>query len=238
VSKSSSHGAPATALSAPAPSFGHPRSGAQRRRWLRISAAIPVCALLLTACAGTKEAVDQGDTFTFVAPGGQTRIFYDPPATRGTVRGLSGDSLLEPGHTIAIDDFPGQVVVLNVWGSWCGPCRAEAPGLEQTYEQTHASGVTLLGIDVRDDRNAAADFVHEHGITYPSIFDNPGRSLFTLAGFPRNTVPSTIVLDRRHRVAAVFLTALRVAELMPVVQRVAAEPADTPAVGARVGAGS
>ena len=64
----------------------------------------------------------------------------------------------------------------------------------------------------------------DRAITYPSIFDSPGRSLLALRGFPRNTVPSTIVLDRSHRVAAVFLTAVRVGELLPVVQRVAAEP--------------
>ncbi len=209
-------------------------------RRLRVGALVGLLAMVLVACAGT-SAGPRDDTFTFVAPGGQTSTFYDPPASRGTVRGLSGDSLTDPGHTIGVDDFPGQVVVLNIWGSWCGPCRAEAAGLEQTYQQTRASGVTLLGIDVRDDRNAAADFVHEHAITYPSISDNPGRSLVALAGFPRNTVPSTIVLDRQHRVAAVFLTALRVAELLPVVQRVAAEPADPPAdpppPAARVGVG-
>ena len=84
-------------------------------------------------------------------------------------------------------------------------------------------GVTLLGIDVRDSADAARDFMNDRDITYPSIYDNPGRSLLALSGFPRSTVPSTIVLDRRHRVAAVFLTAIRVSELLPVVQRVAAE---------------
>ena len=71
--------------------------------------------------------------------------------------------------------------------------------------------------------------VRDRGLTYPSIFDPPGRSLLALRGFPRNTVPSTIVLDRQHRVAAVFLTTLRVSELMPVVQRVAAEAPEGPA---------
>lgn len=82
--------------------------------------------------------------------------------------------------------------------------------------------------------------MHGHAITYPSIFDNPGRSLFALGGFPRNTVPSTIVLDRRHRVAAVFLTALRISQLLPVVQRVAAEPTPDPVPGPAptTGAGS
>jgi peroxiredoxin len=180
--------------------------------------------LLLTGCSGTQDAVATGGEFTFVAPGGQTRIFYDPPEQRGTVRDLSGDSLLDPGTTIGLDDFPGQVVVLNIWGAWCGPCREEMPGLQQIHEQMQPSGVTLLGIDVRDSADAARDFMDDRDITYPSIFDNPGRSLLALNGFPRSTVPSTIVLDRQHRVAAVFLTAIRISELLPVVQRVAAEP--------------
>ena len=186
----------------------------------------------------TGDAPSQAREFTFVAPGGQTRIFYDPPASRGTVRGLSGESLLQPGATIGVDDFPGQVVVLNIWGAWCGPCREEMPGLQQIHQQMQPDGVTLLGIDVRDDRAGAADFIRDRAITYPSIYDNPGRSLLALRGFPRNTVPSTIVLDRRHRVAAVFLTAVRVSELLPVVQRIAAEPADPPPARTPAGAGS
>jgi thiol-disulfide isomerase/thioredoxin len=189
--------------------------------------AVPLIAVLLVVLAGCgvgQDAVASGDTFTFVAPGGQTQIFYDPPEQRGAVRGLSGESLLEPGRTIGLDDYPGKAVVLNIWGSWCGPCREEMPGLQQIHEQMQPAGATLLGIDVRDDRDAARDFLRDRGITYPSIFDQPGRSLTALRGFPRNTVPSTIVLDRRHRVAAVFLKTLRVAELLPVVQRVAAEP--------------
>lgn len=183
--------------------------------------------LAATACSfstPTGDAPSQAGEFTFVAPGGQTRIFYDPPDQRGRVRGLSGDSLLEPGRTVGLDDFPGQVVVLNIWGAWCGPCREEMPGLQQIHEQMRPSGVTLLGIDVRDSADAARDFMDDRDITYPSIFDNPGRSLLALNGFPRSTVPSTIVLDRQHRVAAVFLTAVRVSELLPVVQRIAAEP--------------
>ena len=81
----------------------------------------------------------------------------------------------------------------------------------------------MLGLDVRDDRDAARDLVASSAITYPTIFDRPGRSPQALNGFPRNTVPSTVVLDRRHRVAAVYLRAVLLADLVPVVQRVAAE---------------
>ena len=181
---------------------------------------------VLAGCATTSgPAATSGSTeFTFTAPGGQTRIFYDPAESRGQVRGLSGEDLLEPGRTIGLDDYTGQVVVLNIWGAWCGPCREEMPALQQIQEQMRPAGVTVLGIDVRDDRAAASDLVGSIGVTYPSIFDQPGRSLSALNGFPRNTVPSTIVLDRSHRVAAVYLTAIRIGELLPVVQRIAAEP--------------
>jgi thiol-disulfide isomerase/thioredoxin len=192
---------------------------------LRLMATVLATLAVLAGCATGRNAVATGGNFEFVSPGGQTRILYDPPSARGHVRGLSGDSLLEPGRTIGAEDFAGQVVVLNVWGSWCGPCRVEMPELQQVYQQTRSSGVSFLGVDVRDERAAAADFIRDRAITYPSIFDQASRSLITLSGFPRNTVPSTIVLDREHRVAAVFLTSIRVSELMPVIQRVAADPA-------------
>lgn len=162
--------------------------------------------------------------FEFVSPGGKAEIFYDPPDTRGKVPELSGEDLLEQGKQISLSSYSGKVVVLNIWGSWCGPCRAEMPELERVYEQTKDTGVQFLGVDVRDDiRSAPQDFVRDRGVTYPSIYDPPGRSLLALKGYPRNVVPSTIVLDRQHRVAAVFLTALLETNLLPVVQRIAAE---------------
>jgi thiol-disulfide isomerase/thioredoxin len=189
----------------------------------RVLAAVAVL-VLLTGCSTSKDAVQAGQEFTFVAPGGQTTILYDPPPSRGTLRGLSGESLLNPGATTGLDALAGRVVVLNIWGSWCGPCRAEATDLQFVAQETADAGVSVLGVDVRDDRAAATDFVRDRGITYDSIFDAPGRTLQALRGYPRNTVPSTIVLDRQHRVAAVYLTAIRVPELIPLVRRLAAEP--------------
>jgi thiol-disulfide isomerase/thioredoxin len=195
------------------------------RRALPAAVLALVLALVLAGCSGTKDAVEPGQEFTFVAPGGRTTITYDPPESRGTLRSLSGDSLLQPGTTVGLESYPGRVVVLNIWGSWCGPCRTEAPDLQFVAESTAAAGVTVLGVDVRDDRAAAQDFVRDRGLTYDSVFDPPGRTLAGLRGYPRNTVPSTIVLDRQHRVAAVYLTVVRVPELVPLVQRLAAEPA-------------
>jgi len=190
---------------------------------MRAVVAVLAAAALAGGCATGDDAVVAGGSFEFVSPGGQTRIMYDPPDDRGTVTGLSGESLLEEGTTISLDDFAGKVVVLNLWGSWCSPCRAEADDLQRVQDATADQGVVLLGIAVRDNRAAAADFIRDRGLTWPSIYDFPGRSLLSLRGYPRSTVPSTIVLDREHRVAAIFLTELLDTDLLPVVQRVAAE---------------
>jgi thiol-disulfide isomerase/thioredoxin len=175
---------------------------------------------LLAGCSGGSS--DDGG-FQFVAPDGQTQITY-PEAQRRPLAPIVGDSLLAPGQQVSSAQDKGQVVVVNIWGSWCGPCRGESPALEQVAQASASRGVRFLGVDVRDDRDAAADFVRSRGVTYPSIFDPPGRSLLVLSGYPRNAVPSTIVLDRAHRVAAVFLTAVLATDLQPVVERVAAEP--------------
>jgi thiol-disulfide isomerase/thioredoxin len=180
----------------------------------------------LLLVAGCSSAPAEG-TFEFGGTGGRTTVVYDPPEARGVLPAVTGESLLEPGRPLSSQDVPGQVVVLNVWGSWCGPCRAEADALDQVAVASAPRGVRFLGIDVRDQREAAADFVRDRGVVYPSIYDPPGRSLLALRGYPRNAVPSTIVLDRSHRVAAVFLTAVLASDLQPVVDRIAAEP--TPA---------
>jgi peroxiredoxin len=96
--------------------------------------------------------------------------------------------------------------------------------MEKVYQQTAASGVQVLGLDVRDDsRQAPQDFVRNRGLTYPSIWDPSGRVLLQLSGYPRNIIPSTIVLDKQHRVAAVFLRELLATDLLPTVQRLATE---------------
>jgi thiol-disulfide isomerase/thioredoxin len=175
--------------------------------------------VLLAGCSSPDDGA-----FVFGGTGGRTTITYDPPDTRSALPAITGESLLEPGRTLSSQDYRGQVVVLNIWGSWCGPCRAEADALDQVALASTARGVQFVGVDVRDQRDAAADFVRDRGVVYPSIFDPPGRSLLALRGYPRNAVPSTIVLDRSHRVAAVFLTAILASDLQPVVDRLATEP--------------
>lgn len=137
---------------------------------------------------------------------------------------------MDPSRMIALEDFTGQVVVINVWGQWCGPCRTEMPELQRVYNATRTAGVAFLGIDVRDNnRQAAVDFIVDRKVTFPSIYDPPMRTMIALgARYPTTVIPSTIVLDRAHRVAAVFLRALLAEDLEPVVRRLAVEPPPTP----------
>lgn len=196
-------------------------AGAHRR----LAGALATVGVVVAGCASGSDAVRQGGTFDFVSPDGKTEIFYDPPSTRGAIGATSGPDLMIQGATIQLSDYVGEVVVINVWGQWCGPCRAEAPQLEKVSRTTAAQGVQFVGIDVRDaQRQAAQDFVTDHDVSYPSIWDPPMRTLIALgANYPTSVIPSTVVLDRRGRVAAVHLVALLAEDLQPTVERVAAE---------------
>ena len=199
------------------------------RRLLALVASLAVLAPVAGCSIGT-DAVAQGGTFEFVAPGGKTDIFYDPPESRGRPGELAGPSLMDPAMTVSLNDFSGQVVVVNIWGQWCGPCRAEITELQKVYDATRRDGVAFLGIDVRDNnRDAARDFVIDRKVTYPSIYDPAMRTMIAFGGkFPTTVIPSTLVLDRQHRVAAVFLRELLAGDLMPVVQRLTAEQPTKP----------
>jgi thiol-disulfide isomerase/thioredoxin len=184
----------------------------------------------VTGCTGGKDAVAQNGSFQFVAPGGKTDILYDPPERRGRPGPVTGPDLMEPARTLSLDDVTGKVVVINVWGQWCGPCRTEVGQLQKVYDADRADGVALLGIDVRDNRQAAQDFITDRHVTFPSIYDPAMRTMIAFGGkYPTTVIPSTLVLDRRHRVAAVFLRELLAEDLLPVVRRLAAEPDDHPA---------
>lgn len=193
----------------------------------RLAPLLLLVVMLLGGCATGDDAVAQGGTFEFVAPGGKTDITYDPPAERGKPGPLSGPDLMDTSRTISLGDFAGRVVVINVWGQWCGPCRAEMPQLQQVYDATRDQGVAFLGIDVRDnDITAPRDFIIDRKITFPSIYDPAMRTMIAFGGrYPTTVIPSTVVLDREHRVAAVFLRELLADDLLPVVRRLAAEPA-------------
>ena len=99
-------------------------------------------------------------------------------------------------------------MVINFWGSWWAPCRVETPELQSVYADVRDDGVDFLGVDVKDERQLAQAFLSDIGAEYPSLFDPRGEVALAFRGFPANVVPSTILLDRKGRVAAVYTGAI------------------------------
>jgi cytochrome c biogenesis protein CcmG/thiol:disulfide interchange protein DsbE len=102
--------------------------------------------------------------------------------------------------TGSIADYKGKVVLVNVWASWCEPCRDELPLIEKAHKMLSARGGTVLGIDVKENSEAARKAVAEFGLTFPNLRDRDGSFVrhWGQTGYPEN-----YVIDRDGRVAAV-----------------------------------
>lgn len=168
---------------------------------------------------------DSGESsaYSLDGKGVSTGVSIFPPGKRVAAPVLDGE--LVDGGKFRADSLRGDVVVVNVWGSWCAPCRAEAPDLARVARETEAKGVTFLGIDVRDDRASAQAFTRLYDITYRSLFDPNGRQLVKFSGvIPINAVPSTVIVDREGRVAAGVIGPVDYTTLSGLVEDVLAEP--------------
>ncbi|WIM68030.1 TlpA disulfide reductase family protein [Corynebacterium breve] len=182
------------------------------RKRLTLAATMLVATVTLAAC-GQGDA--QTETFAFHTPGGKVEIFYEEE-DRAPLKNFSGESLMDEGKTISLDDYEGKIVVLNAWGQWCAPCRAEVDDLQEAHEALGDDG-TVLGINVRDyNPQIARDFATDNGVTYPSVYDPPFKTAAALGGIPTSVIPTTIVLDSEHRPAAVFLREVSAQDILDV----------------------
>ena len=115
-------------------------------------------------------------------------------------------------------------MVLNVWASWCPPCRAEARALERVHQATRSRGVQFVGLNTRDQPDAARAYLRTFGVTYPSVEDPSSKLLLGLRGtLPPTATPSTLVLDREGRVAVRVLGPISELSLRQAVDDVLAE---------------
>lgn len=154
------------------------------RGWLVLVGIVAVVALLAAGLSAGRpsRALDQAIAAGQRAPA---------PATR--LPSLSGRRIL------ALRDFRGRVVILNVWASWCQPCQSESPLLERWYRRIRPLGGTVVGVDTFDTTSDATSFIHHLHLTYPMLRDRGGevKNAFGVTGFPES-----FVIDRHGRVAA------------------------------------
>jgi thiol-disulfide isomerase/thioredoxin len=176
----------------------------------------------LAACAGgIAQSTPAGNGQSFVSGDGGTTVFgassapHAPPVT-GTTLG---------GAKLSLSRFRGHVLVLNFWGSWCTPCRAEAPSLAALARAFSPSGVAFLGVDIRDTPASAEAFLRNFKITYPSLNDPGGQiALDFHSTVPPAGIPTTLVLSRSGRIAARVIGEVSYSGLRGLISKTLAQP--------------
>ncbi|WP_427166455.1 TlpA family protein disulfide reductase [Streptomyces sp. C1-1] len=192
-----------------------------RSRATLLAATAAAAALTLSACSSGGTSGGGGDT-NFVM--GKDGISTVKKGERAAAPDLSGKTI--DGNALDVASFKGKVVVLNLWGSWCAPCRAEAPNLEKVYQDLKAKDVQFVGINTRDAQVAnARAFEKQYGVSFPSLYDPTGKLMlrFRKGTLNPQAIPSTLVLDRQGKIAARSLAALSEDKLRAMIDPVLAE---------------
>ena len=171
------------------------RASTVRRRGRR-RVLILVLAPLLVGCAAAGVVQPRGGASNQFTQIGLTNY---SARERHPAPGLSGTTLANTPFTLS--SLAGNVVVINVWASWCAPCRTESPDLARTAKQLAAQPVRFLGIDEADSSGPARAFVASSGASYPELVDGDGDLLRRLRVLPQAAIPSTLLLDRHGRIA-------------------------------------
>ena len=152
-----------------------------------------------------------------------SRITQVPLKDRKAAPTIEGTDLF--GQPISLSRLRGQVVVINIWGSWCPPCRKEQPVLSQVSEAQKTNGVRFVGVAIREPASASRAFVTNRQVPYPSVSDGDGK---ILAGFsssiPSVAVPTTYIIDRNGLVAASIVDRATVSTLTDLITDVVDEP--------------
>lgn len=197
-----------------------PRRLTSRRRLTLFAAGAAVASLTLSACG---DGTSGGSAQTrFVQ--GKNGVDTVPVADRQKAPELSGETTT--GKRLDVADYRGKVVILNVWGSWCGPCIAEAPNFAEVARDTKDKGVQFIGINTRDsEKSQATSFEEQHKVPYPSLFDPTGKLMlrFPKGSLNPQSIPSTIAIDRHGRIAARSIGPLAEEDLRKMVQPLIAE---------------
>ena len=193
-----------------------------RRRILAMSASL-VLAAVLAGCTGSPGGA-AGDPSGSSYASGDFRVLEIPEAERAAAVDFQG--VTEFGDAVSSDDYRGGVLVVNFWYAACGPCIAEAPMLEEVWQQYQDQGVEFLGVNTYDQPATAQSFARDNGITYPSVIDvlDGSVKLAFAQVTPVQATPTTLVVDRDGQVAARIIGQLESASILStLVKSVLAE---------------
>ncbi|WP_407551830.1 TlpA disulfide reductase family protein [Streptomyces sp. Pv4-95] len=197
-----------------------PRRLTSRRRITLLAAGAAAASLTLSACG---DGASGGSAQTrFVQ--GKNGVDTVPKNERQPAPALSGETTT--GKQLDVADYKGKVVILNVWGSWCGPCIAEAPNFTKVAKDTADKGVQFIGINTRDsEKSQATSFEEQHDVPYPSLFDPTGKLMlrFPKGSLNPQSIPSTIAVDRHGKVAARSIGPLAEDDLRKMIEPLIAE---------------
>jgi thiol-disulfide isomerase/thioredoxin len=190
-----------------------------------IGVAVAAAAIMATAgCAGgdigANTPASSGQSFV----GHSYESTYYPPGSRPVAPLVSGTTVT--GQQLSLSQYQGETIVVNFWGSWCAPCRAEAPALGQLARQLGPRGVRFVGIDIRDEPVSARAFMQQFNVGYPSISDpNDEIALDFHSTVPPADIPTTLVIDKSGRIADRIFGASTYRQLLSVINQVTGQAA-------------
>lgn len=175
-------------------------------------------AVLLAACSGGTSQAADCERVAGVREG----VCPLPVEDRGQAPTLAMP-VLGADEELSLEDLRGQVVVLNFWASWCGPCRAEQPDLNEAHDLLPADEVAFLGVNIEDSAPSAIAHEREFAIPYPSLFDPANEFASRFQGIGPRTIPSTVFIDAEGRVAARVFGVIGMSEVVGLADAIAAE---------------
>ena len=189
--------------------------GKTRNLGAKVGVAVALVAIALASC--TSDLATNAESGGYISADGSITVVA--PDDREPAPDFAGETL--EGEPIALSDFAGDIVVVNVWGSWCCPCHAEADDLATASKRLAEQDVRFLGIAIRDQTANALAFQEEYGIDYPSIFDPDSSTLLELPdSMLAVSPPTTYVVDAEGRLAARVFAEVSVETLVDLVDEV------------------